>query len=189
LSSKKQRDELLCNIFFYRSLKQWRWFGKRARELCYYYMLRLCQPPVYSFFHLSFRINVTLRTQVKLGGRLEGTQLVIHPSKIRGGRFYIRAFIETPDRRSWWLSNENFEKENTTARSLDARWPMAWRNPPQKYRLFDWSLEKWITSNLNWSKVEIRTVFFLKKQYFVRRNDFFCTEKLFSLKPESGIEK
>lgn len=46
-------------------------------------MLRLCQPPVYSFFYLSFRINVTLTTG-KVGRKDQGTQLVIHPPKIRG---------------------------------------------------------------------------------------------------------
>lgn len=36
--------------------------GIFLKELCLYYMLQLCQPPVYSFFYLSLRINVTLGT-------------------------------------------------------------------------------------------------------------------------------
>lgn len=36
------------------------------------------------------------------------------------------------------------------------RRPMAWRNPPQKYRLFDWSLEKWIGHCAKLKQIENR---------------------------------
>lgn len=82
------------------------------------YVTTLCQPPVYSFFYLLLRINVTLGTVAE---RSRGTQLVIHPPKIRGKNLYPRLYWDTWQTQliivQWkpWKGNEN-----TTARALDA---------------------------------------------------------------------